>query len=283
MSIYANANVIEAIPTTLGGGAGGRVQRGGPAPLVVQYLVVGGGGGATDVPNFRGGGGGQVVTGSLTLGLSSPFQVNVGRGETFKQTVSAQTSSFSGQLFVGGNIFVTASFAVAGTSGTGFNSGSQDGPFGSLAYGGGGGGSTQAGAAGSNPKAGNGGRGVIWIDNLGYGGGGGGGFVDLANPNGFGTGSNGGGDGEPSISGPNPRQYSGGGSGGSGGSLIPSGQTAGTNGASGSVIFAYPSVASDASGVSYAIGGVVTQATVGSTLYTFHTFTASGIFQTLVK
>ena len=74
-----------------------------------------------------------------------------------------------------------------------------------------------------------------------------------------------------------------GGSGGSGNSLIPSGQSAGTNGASGSVIFAYPSVASDASGVSYAMGGVVTQATVGSTLYTFHTFTSSGIFQTLVK
>lgn len=279
MSIYANANVIEAIPTTLGGG---RVQRGGPAPLTVEYLVVGGGGGATDVPNFRGGGGGQVVTGSLTLGLSTPFEVRVGRGETFKQTVSAQTSSFAGQLFVGGNIEVTASFAVAGTSGTGFNSGSQSGA-GSIIFGGGGGGSNQAGGDGVNPKAGNGGRGVIWIDNLGYGGGGGGGYVDLGNPTGFGTGSTGGGDGEPSLTGPNPRQYSGGGSGGSGNAIIPSGQSAGTDGASGSVIFAYPSVASDASGVSYAIGGVVTQATVGSTTYTFHTFTSSGVFQTLVK
>lgn len=278
MSIYANKNVIEAIPTTMGGG---RVQRGGPAPLTVEYLVVGGGGGACDVPNFRGGGGGQALTGSLTLGLSTPFEVRVGRGETFNQTVSAQTSSFAGQLFVGGNIEVTASFAIAGTSGTGFNSGSQSGA-GSTRWGGGGGGSNGPGVDGINPKAGGGGRGIRWIDNLGYGGGGGGGFVDLGGT-GFGTGSNGGGDGEPSISGPNPRQYSGGGSGGSGDALIPSGQTPGTNGASGSVIFAYPSVASDASGVSYAIGGVVTQATVGSTQYTFHTFTSSGVFQTLVK
>jgi hypothetical protein len=277
MSIYANSNVIEAIPTTLGGGAGGRIQRGGPAPLTVEYLVVGGGGGATDVPNFRGGGGGQAVTGSLTLGLSSVFQVNVGRGETFRQTFPAQTSSFAGQLYIGGNVNITASFAVAGTSGTGFNSGSQAG-VGSSQWGGGGGGSSAPGADGINPKAGGGGRGIQWINGLGYGGGGGGGFIDLGGT-GFGTGSDGGGNGQPNGIGASPRQYSGGGSGGSGDALITSSQAPGTDGASGSVIIAYQNVPAEASGVSYAIGGTVTQ----SGGYTYHTFTGSGIFQTLVK
>ena len=287
MSIYANSNVIEAISVIGGAGAAAR-QRGGCAPLDVQYLIVGGGGGASSIVgadlgnSFKGGGGGQVITGSALLGLSQTFTITVGRGETFNQTTSSTSSSLFGPLYGGGNLDYAAAGAVGTTSGTGKTAGTTSGA-GSNWWGGGGGGSTSNGGNGVNPNAGNGGAGVTWIDGSGYGGGGGGGQVQSpTTTGGGGFDSDGGGSGEPNGD-STPTPYHGGGSGGSGGAVTPGGQTPGTNGASGSVIIAYPTPSSTATGISYGQGGVVTYTTINTIPYTIHTFTSSATFQTFVR
>jgi hypothetical protein len=286
MSINSNANVIEAINTVLKKGP----VRGGIAPLNAQWLVVGGGGGAKDLNapdltlSFKGGGGGQVVTGSALLGLSQPFTIVVGRGESFNQTTSSVSSSLFGPIYGGGNITASAAGAVGSTSGTGKTAGTTSGA-GSTWWGGGGGGASANGENGVNPKAGNGGAGVSWFDGSGWGGGGGGGFVNLGSPNQYGTSSFGGGSGQLNnlASGSNARQWSGGGGGGTGNAVVPGGQTPGSDGASGSVLIAYPTPSSTATGISYGVGGVVTYATIDGTDYTIHQFTASGVFQTLIR
>lgn len=302
MSINANSNVIEAIATVLGGGAGGagRVQRGTSAPLGIQLLVVGGGAagsvntGAAGNKSYAGGGGGAVYTSSLTLGLATQYTITVGQSGSvtagFPNTSTGGSSSFFGPNPSGGNF----DFRVAGAVGTASaapNSnpgGSGDGA--TSLWGGGGGGWTSAGQNGVNPNAGRGGSGSAWIINgdgypsltgssEGFGGGGGGGIINLAGTVGA-LGRDGGGQGggmtNDAVAGIR-------GSGGGGGAAGNNNARPAKPGGCGSVRIAYPTPSSTASGISYGLGGEITTGSFGGVEYTIHTFYQDGIFETRVR
>ena len=296
MSINANANVVEAIATVLGGGAGGnRIPRGGSAPLSVEFLIVGGGAaGTVNNPTFgnatyAGGGGGAVDSGSLVLGLASKYTITVGQSGSvsagYPNVSVGGSSSFSGPAFGGGNYSYAVAGAV-GTSGAAPNSnlaGTGDGA-GSTLYGGGGGGWTSVGDnAGTPNPAGQGGYGTSWFINgvaaLSVGGGGGGGMVDLAGAGGaFGRDGGGRGGGQTNFSSPGTR-----GSGGGGGAAGNNNSRPASPGGCGSIVIAYPTPSSTESGISYGVGGEITTATYGGVEYTIHTFYEDGTFETFVR
>lgn len=296
MSINSNANVIEAIATVLGGGAGGagRVQRGGSAPLSVELLVVGGGAaGTVNSPaagnaSYAGGGGGGVDSGSIVLGLASKYTITVGQSGSvsggYPNVSLGGSSSFSGPAFGGGNYTYAVAGAVGTTSATPKSNlaGTGDGVA-STIWGGGGGGWTTAGDNGLNPNAGQGGYGAQWIINgdtaASVGGGGGGGMINLAGTVGA-QGRDGGGQGGgmTNFSAPGVR-----GSGGGGGAAGNNNATPASPGGCGSVRIAYPTPSSTASGISYGVGGEITSASYGGVEYTIHTFYEDGLFETFVR
>jgi hypothetical protein len=295
MSINANSNVIEAIATVLGGGAGGagRIQRGGSAPLGIQLLVVGGGaaGSVNDIgqgnKSYAGGGGGAVYSGSVTLGLATQYTITVGQSGSvtagFPNTSTGGSSSFFGPNPAGGNF----DFRVAGAVGTA-SAAPNSNPGGTGAgatslYGGGGGGWTAAGTNGAISVPGIGGSGSIWLingDGAGaFGGGGGGGIIDLAGTVG-GEGRDGGGTGGGMT---NDATAGIRGTGGGGGAAGNNNDAPAKPGGCGSVRIAYPTPSSTASGISYGLGGEITTGSFGGVEYTIHTFYADGIFETRVR
>jgi hypothetical protein len=288
MSIYANSNVIEAVSTVL---SNGRVGRGSSAPLNVNFIVVGGGAAGTTNSaaagnaSYAGGGGGALVSGSITLGLATDYSVVVGQSgsvTSYPNTSTGGSSSFSGINPSGGNYSYAIGGGIGTTSGGGKIAGTGDGA-GAAVYGGGGGGFKTNGFNAVNPNAGNGGSGSVWIINgevaSSFGGGGGGGLQQLAGGAGA-NGTDGGGRGAGMTNSSTPGTR---GSGGGGGAAGNNNAYPASAGGCGSVVFAYPTPASTATGISYGLGGTVTSASYGGVDYTIHTFYENGTFSTRVR